>query len=98
MTSVTITDHAGELVERIDYLQRDRLTNKMFKSIENSLSLCLDPFFGYKLPLNINIHTTCSNINLYADRLVFGDDVYYTILRMPIGLQLDHVRFRKMSH
>lgn len=98
MTSVTITDHAGDLVERLDYLQCDRLTHKMFKSIEASISFNLDPFFGYRLPLNINIRTACSNINLYADRLVFGNDVYYTILRMPIGLQLNHVRFRRLQH
>ena len=98
MTQVTITDYNNEDVLRLDFIDSDRLTNRMFKSIERFLVYCLSDYESYLVPFNVNIHTACSNVNLYVDRLLFDDYMHYSIIRKPFGFNLDHVRFRRMPH
>ena len=98
MTQVTVTDYNNEEVFSLDFLNNDRLTNRMFKAIEFFLVTFLVKGETYTVPFNVNIHTASSNVNLYVDRLLFDDYMHYSIIRRPFGYNLDHVRFRRMPH
>ena len=98
MTQVTVTDYNNEEVFRLDFIDSDRLTNRIFKSIERFLIFFLEDTETYTVPFNVNIRTASSNVNLYVDRLLFDDYMHYSIIRLPFGYNLDHVRFRRMPH
>lgn len=81
MTRVYFTDANGELFTELNFLDRDRLTRKMFETISyhfNDRYLVDSSLFEpYKLPFNVLIETKVSNLELYIDYVPFDDGSYY---------------------
>lgn len=83
MTTVTITDSDGEITQILQFLFRNRLTSRMFKTITNSVCDDLSGDYGYFPPLNICIQTSCSTLNLEAHRILLFGDIHAVIWRLP---------------
>lgn len=98
MTRFTYTDANGEIILIREYLTRNRLTCKMFKSIYYDIS---DPDLvnlGYYYPITVNIKTPCSVLNLTADLVLFQHVLYVHLFRIPYIPGHSTVLFKRIEH
>lgn len=96
MTRITFTDATGETVLIMEYLHRDRLTRRMFKSIYYNVSDPYLPEAGYQFPINICIQTPYSTLNLAVQFVYYYSEIYCHIYRLPQVPNHSTVLFRRM--
>ena len=96
MVRITITDYAGGLVCIMEYASKSRLDRKIMRSIEFTVGDATLPYFGYILPLNVNITTDVSSVNLFVGHAIYYNGVYCNILRKPFKNKINYVSSRRI--